>query len=79
MKSQPKQKLSETLGELRAGLLAAIAEMDLKGTDSKVTQAMCIIEEAFRSAASGQKIIPYQTFASGMAKARLAESFAEQV
>jgi len=79
MKTQSKQKLTGQLGELRAGLLAAIAEMDLKGTDSRVTQAMCIVEEAFRSAASGQKIIPCQTFASGMAKARLAESFAEQV
>jgi hypothetical protein len=72
MKSQPKQKISETFGELRAGLLAATAEMDLKGTDSKVTQAMCIIEEAFSSAACGRTIIPRQTFLSGMAKARLA-------
>ena len=71
MKTQSKQKLTETLGELRAGLLAAIAEMDLKGTDSKVTQAMCIIEEAFSSAAGGQKIIPRQTFLAGVAKAKL--------
>jgi hypothetical protein len=71
MKSQSKQKLTGTLGELRAGLLAAIAEMDLKGTDSKVTQAMCIIEEAFSSAAGGQKIIPRQTFLAGVAKAKL--------
>jgi hypothetical protein len=71
MKSQPKQKLSETLGELRAGLLAAIAEMDLKGTDSKVTRAMCIIEEAFNSAANGRKVIPRRVFISGMAKAKL--------
>ena len=76
MKSQSKLK---AFSEFRAGLLAAIAEMDLKGTDSKVTQAMCIIEEAFSSAASGRKIIPRQTFLSGMAKAKLADSFAEQV
>jgi len=69
MKSQPKQKTTTTLGELRAGLLAAIAEMDLKGTDSRVTQAMCIIEEAFGSASKGQTIIPRQIFLSGMAKA----------
>ena len=71
MKTQSKQKSSGKLGELRADLLAAIAEMDLKGTDSKITQAMCIIEEAFISAASGKKIIPRQTFQSGMAKAKL--------
>lgn len=76
MKSQPKQN---ALGELRAGLLAAIAEMDLKGTDSKVTQAMCIIESAFSSAASGQKFIPRQTFLSGMAKAKLTETLVAQV
>ena len=61
----------ETLGEFRTGLLAAVAEMDLKGTDSKVTQAMCIIEEAFSMVAKGQRIIPRQTFISGMAKAKL--------
>ena len=72
MKTQVKQKLTGTLGELRANLLAAIAEMDLKGTDAKVTQAMCIIEEAFSSTASGQKIIPRQIFLSGMEKAKLA-------
>lgn len=71
MKTQSKQKPTGKLGELRAGLLAAIAEMDLKGTDSKVTQAMCIIEEAFSSVASGQKIIPHQTFLAGVAKAKL--------
>lgn len=74
MKSQPKQKLSEALIELRAGLLAAIAEMDLKGTDSKVTQAMCIVEEAFSLAVKGQKVIPRQVFISGMAKAKLVGS-----
>jgi hypothetical protein len=79
MKSQPKQKLKTTLGELRTGLLAAIAELDLKGTDSKVTQAMCIIEEAFSSAASGRKVIPRQTFLSGMAKAKAAELVAGQI
>lgn len=74
MKSQPKQKLSETLGEFRAGLIAAIAEMDLKGTDSTVTQAMCIVEEAFSSAAKGQRVIPRQIFIAGMAKAKLISS-----
>lgn len=59
------------LGELRADLLAAIAEMDLKGTDARVTQAMCIIEAAFGSAASGHRIAPRQTYLSGMAKAEI--------
>jgi hypothetical protein len=71
MKTQSKQKPIGKLGQLRASLLAAIAEMDLKGTDSKVTQAMCIIEEVFDSAASGHKIVPRQTFLSGTAKAKM--------
>jgi hypothetical protein len=70
MKSHP-QKMKATLGELRAGVLMAIAEMDLKGTDARVTQAMCIIEEVFRSATEGQRLIPRQAFLSGMAKAKL--------
>lgn len=71
MKLQTKQNLAKTLGNLRSGLLAAIAEMDLKGIDPKVTQAMCIIEEAFGSAANGRKIIPRQVFLSGMAQAKV--------
>ena len=63
--------MAEKLAGLRVGLLAAVAEMDLKGTDSRVTQAMCIIEEAFILAAKGQKIIPQQVYVSGMAKANV--------
>lgn len=70
MKSQPKQKFTETLGKLRAGLLAAVAEIDLKGTNSKVTQAMCIIEAAFDAAIHQKQIVPREAFLSGMAKAR---------
>jgi hypothetical protein len=73
MKSLPKQQMSETLGELRAGLLAAIAEMDLKGTDSKVTQAMCIIEAMFDAALHQKQIVPRELFLSGMARARVVE------
>ena len=71
MKSQPKQNLVEELGGLRAGLLAAIAEMDLKGTDTKVTQAMCIVEAVFDAAAHRKEIVPREVFLSGIAKARV--------
>ncbi|MEI9962409.1 MAG: hypothetical protein WDM76_15120 [Limisphaerales bacterium] len=73
MKSKPKQKLTDTLNELRSNLLAAIAEMDLTGTDSKVTQAMFIIEEAFNFTAKGQQVIPRRTFRLGSAKAKASE------
>ena len=73
MKSQPKQKFTKTLGELRAALLAAVAEIDLKGTDSKVTRAMCIIEATFDTAFHQKRIVPREAFLSGMAKARIVE------
>lgn len=59
--------------ELRASLLAAIAEMDLKGTNSRVTQAMCIIEEVFDSTARGHQVDPRQAFLSGTARAGLVD------
>lgn len=73
MKSQPKQKLAISIGELRAGLLSAIAEMDLKGTDTKVTQAICIIEAGFAAAVHQKQIVPRKIFSSGMAMARAVE------
>lgn len=71
MKPQPNRKIVPKLNNLRLGVLASIAEMDLKGTDLKVTQAMCIVEEAFNTVANGQKLIPQRVFLSGMAKAQL--------
>ena len=73
MKTQPKQKLAVSIGEFRAGLLSAIAEMDLKGTDTKVTQAMCIIEAGFDAAVHQKQIMPRKIFLSGMAMARAVE------
>ena len=73
MKSQPKQKLAVSIGEFRGGLLSAIAEMDLKGTDTKITQAMCIIEAAFDAAAHQKQIVPRKIFLSGMVMARVVE------
>ena len=71
MKTKTKRNGVVTLGELRANLLAAVAELDLKGTDSKVTQAMCIIEAAFNLAANKQKLNPKIIFRSGVAKTKL--------
>ena len=72
MKTNNASKLTEPLGELRAGLLAAIAEMDKRGTDAKVTQAMCIIEESFNFVARGQRIVPSKAFHAGMTRASVA-------
>jgi hypothetical protein len=69
MKSQIKQE--QTLGVLRGNLLAAVAELDLKGTDSRVTQAMFIIEEAFNSLACGQKLDASQIYRSGVTRAKI--------
>jgi hypothetical protein len=71
MKSKTKRDEVKTLGALRANLLAAVAELDLKGTDSKVTQAMCIIEQAFNAMASGQRLNAKRIFRLGIAKAKL--------
>lgn len=70
MKSQSKYKKALKLSDLRSGVLGAIAEMDLKGADSRVMQVMCIIEEAFDTAVKGKKLIPRQVFVLGMAKAK---------
>ncbi len=70
MKTQAKQNHVKILGALRTNLLAAVAELDLKGTDSKVTQAMCIIEEAFNSATSEQHLNVKRIFRLGIAKAK---------
>jgi hypothetical protein len=70
MKSQSKHKEALKFSELRNGVLAAVAEMDLKGADSRVTQAMCIIEETFDAAVKGRKLIPHRIFALGTAKAK---------
>jgi hypothetical protein len=71
MKSKTKQNQVKILDALRADLLTAVAELDLKGTNSKVTQAMCIIEEAFNSFARGRQPSAKQIFLSGMSKAKL--------
>jgi len=72
MNPQPIKRTKSALRELRTCLLAAISELDLKGTDLRVTQAMCIIEEAFNAATLGKKVRPRQIFLSGIANAKSA-------
>lgn len=69
MKSQANQNFVRTFSELQANLLAAVAELDLKGTNTKVTQAMCIIDEAFAATAKGIKFSPKYIFRSGITRA----------
>lgn len=47
---------------LRTGLLPAIGGMGLKGADSVITQAMCLLNEAFGAAAGGQKLFRVKFF-----------------
>jgi len=42
--------------ELRALLLAAVAELDLRGADERITDAMCVIEVTIDSVVSGKRI-----------------------
>jgi hypothetical protein len=42
--------------ELRAKLLSAVAELDLRGTDGRITEAMCVIEATIDAAVAGKKI-----------------------
>jgi len=71
MKSRANQNFVRTFSELHANLLAAVAELDLKGTNTKVTQAMCIVDEAFAATAKGIKFTPKDIFKSGIARAEL--------
>ena len=54
MKTQ--NEIKKKFVELRAKLLSAVAELDLRGTDRRVTEAMCVIEATIDSAVSGKKI-----------------------
>jgi hypothetical protein len=73
MKSQSKHKEAMKLGQLRLGVLAAIAGIDPRGTDSRVTQAMCIVEAAFDAAIQGRKLIPRRVCVLGLAMAKSVE------
>jgi hypothetical protein len=70
MKTQIKRNQTKRLGTLRANLLAAVSELDLKGTNPTITQAMCIIEEAFNLAARDKFPDAKKIFLLGNAKAK---------
>jgi hypothetical protein len=54
MKTQ--EELNKKFLQLRAILLAAVAELDLRGTDARITEAMCVIEAAIDAVVSGKRI-----------------------
>jgi hypothetical protein len=70
MKTQeePKKKFLE----LRAKLLSAVAELDLRGTDDRITEAMCVIGVTMDAAASGKQISARKAAKLGLALAKAA-------
>jgi hypothetical protein len=65
MKTQKEQK--NKFLELRAKLLSAVAELDLRGTDRRITDAMCVIEATFDAAVSGKRICARKAAKLGLA------------
>lgn len=54
--------------QLPSVILAALAKLDQKGTDEKITQAMEIVFEAFRMNAEGRSFSPEDLFDSAMCR-----------
>ncbi len=50
--------------ELPSTILAALAKLDQKGTDEKITRAMAIVFEAFRMNAANRSFSADELFAS---------------
>jgi hypothetical protein len=68
MKTQ--NEIKKKFIELRAKLLSALAELDLRGTDRRITEAMCVIEATIDSALSGKKISARKAAKLGLALSR---------
>ena len=54
--------------ELPSVILAALAKLDQKGTDDKITQAMTIVFEAFRMNAARRSFSPEELFDSAICR-----------
>lgn len=64
------QKISAgRLQKIHSVLLAAISELDLRGTDEQITKAMCVIDATFDAAISGEQISPAKALKHGLALA----------
>jgi hypothetical protein len=68
-----RRELNAKLQEVRSTVLAAVAELDLRGTDQRFTEAMCVVEEAFDAAVAGKSIRPNEIARRGMAKSDTTE------
>jgi hypothetical protein len=53
--------------ELRTTLLSAVAELDLRGTDRRITEAMCVIETTIDAAVLGKKVFAQKAAKLGLA------------
>ena len=65
MKTQNEVKIK--FRQLRAKLVSAVAELDPRGTDRRVTEAMCVIEAAIDAAVLGKKISARKAARLGLA------------
>ena len=65
MKTQ--KELKKKFLELRAKLLSAVAELDLRGTDQRISEAMCVIEATIDAAVLGKKVSAQKAAKLGLA------------
>lgn len=72
MKTTTAKRETQNLQKLRATLLDAVSRVDLKATDAKITQTMCIIDATFDAALRRKPMLPADMFALGMKKAERA-------
>jgi hypothetical protein len=56
-----------TLKETRAVLLSAISELDVRGTDTQITKAMCVVEATLDAAIAGKRISSVNALKHGLA------------
>jgi hypothetical protein len=60
---------ASNLRSIQSTILSAVAELDLRGTDTQVTKAMCIVHAIFDAAISGKSLSPHEALKLGLALA----------
>jgi hypothetical protein len=64
-----KKREKPSLEAIRATLVQAVGQLDLRGTDQAVTEALCIIDAVVDSSLRGKLISSNRAFLLGKAKA----------
>jgi hypothetical protein len=65
MKTQ--NEIKKKFVELRAKLLSAVAELDPRGTNRRITEAMCVIEAVIDAAVLGKNVSAQKAVKLGLA------------